>query len=86
MNSPYSPAEAGGFPIQKSPDQSQLGDSPKLIAAYHVFHRLLVPRHPPCALSSLHSPSTLHLATFLKKGKTPNAELKKRIICMSSQN
>ena len=23
---------------------------PKLIAAYHVLHRLLVPRHPPCAL------------------------------------
>ena len=23
---------------------------PKLIAAYHVFLRLLVPRHPPCAL------------------------------------
>ena len=27
--------------------------SPKLFAAYHVFHRLLVPRHPPCALISL---------------------------------
>ena len=27
--------------------------SPKLFAAYHVFHRLLVPRHPPCALHSL---------------------------------
>ena len=27
--------------------------SPQLIAAYHVFHRLLVPRHPPCALSCL---------------------------------
>ena len=27
--------------------------SPQLFAAYHVFHRLLVPRHPPCALSSL---------------------------------
>ena len=26
---------------------------PQLIAAYHVFHRLLVPRHPPCALISL---------------------------------
>ena len=26
---------------------------PQLIAAYHVFHRLSVPRHPPCALSSL---------------------------------
>ena len=24
--------------------------SPRLIAACHVFHRLLVPRHPPCAL------------------------------------
>lgn len=23
---------------------------PKLIAAYHVLLRLLVPRHPPCAL------------------------------------
>src|SRR5208283_3251301 len=27
--------------------------SPKLIAACHVLHRLSLPRHPPCALSSL---------------------------------
>ena len=27
--------------------------SPKLIAAYHVLHRLLMPRHPSCALLSL---------------------------------
>ena len=27
--------------------------SPKLIAAYHVFHRLLVPRHPPYTLNNL---------------------------------
>nr|ADI16941.1 hypothetical protein [uncultured Marinimicrobia bacterium HF0010_18O13] len=27
---------------------------PKLIAAYHVLHRLHVPRHPPCALSSFY--------------------------------
>ena len=27
--------------------------SPKLIAAYHVLHRLLAPRHPLCALYSL---------------------------------
>src|SRR6185437_79935 len=26
---------------------------PKLIAACHVLHRLFLPRHPPCALSSL---------------------------------
>ena len=27
--------------------------SPRLNAAYHVLHRLLVPRHSPCALSNL---------------------------------
>ena len=27
--------------------------SPQLFAAYHVFRRLLVPRHPPCALIRL---------------------------------
>ena len=42
-----------GFPIQKSPDQSLFSSSPKLIAAYHVFHRLLTPRHPPFALINL---------------------------------
>ena len=30
--------------------------SPKLIAAYHVLHRLLAPRHPLNALSSLFFP------------------------------
>ncbi len=44
---------APGFPIRKSPDQSLLSGSPKLFAASHVLHRLLAPRHPPCALSSL---------------------------------
>jgi hypothetical protein len=44
---------APGCPIRKSPDQSLLGGSPKLIAAYHVLHRWLAPRHSPCALSSL---------------------------------
>ena len=39
-----------GFPIRKSPDQRLLGSSPRLIAAIHVLHRLLVPRHSPCAL------------------------------------
>lgn len=42
-----------GFPIQKSPDQSLLGSSPRLIAACRVFHRRLAPRHPPSALCSL---------------------------------
>jgi hypothetical protein len=42
-----------GCPIRKSPDQSPLSGFPKLIAASHVLHRLLAPRHSPYALSSL---------------------------------
>ena len=42
-----------GFPIRKSPDHSLFSNSPKLIAAYHVLLRHLMPRHPPFALSSL---------------------------------
>lgn len=42
-----------GFPIRKSPDQSLLSDSPGLIAAGHVLHRLPAPRHPLYALSNL---------------------------------
>ena len=42
-----------GFPIRKSTDQSLFTNSPWLIAGYNVLHRLLVPRHPPIALSSL---------------------------------
>src|SRR3954469_1682808 len=42
-----------GFPIRKSPDHSLVANFPGLIAGSYVLHRLLVPRHPPCALSSL---------------------------------
>ena len=42
-----------GCPIQKSPDLNLFSGSPELIAASHVFHRLLAPRHPPYALCSL---------------------------------
>ena len=38
--------------------------SPQLFAAYHVFHRLLVPRHPPCALGRLTSFGFLCLFPF----------------------
>ena len=39
-----------GFPHSEISGSKDICSSPKLIAAYHVFHRLLVPRHPPCAL------------------------------------
>ena len=42
-----------GFPIRRSSDRSSFTSSPRLIAGYYVLHRLLVPRHPPIALSSL---------------------------------
>ena len=42
-----------GFPIRISPDQSSIASSPRLFAGLHVLHRLLPPRHPPCALGRL---------------------------------
>ena len=42
-----------GFPIRKSPDQSLFAAPRRLIAAYHVLHRLSAPRHPPNALKAL---------------------------------
>jgi hypothetical protein len=47
------PLRSLGFPIRKSPDQCLVTDSPGLIAGSYVLHRLLVPRHPPCALINL---------------------------------
>ena len=43
----------GGFPHSDISGSLDMCSSPKLFAAYHVFHRLLVPRHPPCALTTL---------------------------------
>ena len=44
---------SSGFPHSDISGSMDICSSPKLFAAYHVFHRLLVPRHPPCALISL---------------------------------
>ena len=42
-----------GFPHSDIRGSSNICFSPRLFAAYHVFRRLLVPRHPPCALFCL---------------------------------
>jgi hypothetical protein len=42
-----------GFPHSDIPGSKLVCSSPRLIAACHVLHRLLAPRHPPYALSSL---------------------------------
>ena len=41
------------FPHSEICGSRDICSSPQLIAAYHVFRRLLVPRHPPCALFRL---------------------------------
>ena len=44
---------SAGFPHSDISGSMDICSSPKLFAAYHVFHRLLVPRHPPYALISI---------------------------------
>ena len=42
-----------GFPHSDISGSKLICSSPKLFAAYHVLHRLLMPRHSPCALLCL---------------------------------
>ena len=44
---------SAGFPHSEIHGSMDICSSPWLFAAYHVFLRLLVPRHPPCALFCL---------------------------------
>ena len=43
---------SSGFPHSDTSGSMDICSSPKLFAAYHVFLRLPVPRHPPYALLS----------------------------------
>ena len=47
---------SAGFPHSDICGSGLICSSPQLFAAYHVFLRLLVPRHPPCALLRLTFP------------------------------
>ena len=48
-----SPMTESGLPHSEISGSMRACRYPKLIAAYHVLHRLPMPRHPSCALSSL---------------------------------
>ena len=54
---------SSGFPHSDISGSMDICSSPKLFAAYHVLHRLLVPRHPPCALSCLTFPVLIAFKT-----------------------
>ena len=45
--------QAGGLSHSEIRGSRDICSYPRLIAAYHVLHRLREPRHPPCALSYL---------------------------------
>ena len=48
------------FPYSEISGSMGICPSPKLFAAYHVLHRLLVPRHPPSTIRSYqHDQTTL---------------------------
>ena len=49
----WRPSTTAGFPHSDIHGSMLVCSSPWLFAAYHVFRRLLVPRHPPYALISL---------------------------------
>ena len=66
-----------GCPIQKFPDRSLFSGSPKLIAGYHVFLRLLVPSYPPYTLSNLYFGKIFFFCVqFSKKERVKNIPLK----------
>ena len=49
-----------GFPHSDICGSRDICSSPQLFAAYHVFRRLLVPRHPPYALISITNSTSSH--------------------------
>jgi hypothetical protein len=47
------PSIKGGLPHSEIHGSKLIRSSPRLFAAYHVLHRLCMPRHPPNALTTL---------------------------------
>lgn len=70
-----------GSPIRTPWDHSSVDNSPRPIAASHVLHRLLVPRHPPCALSNL----TTNHTTTPKGGHRRSQKRCSHPLCNSQQ-
>ena len=55
---------SAGFPHSEICGSRLMCSSPQLIAACHVLHRLLMPRHSPCALISLTSSEWISHRSF----------------------
>jgi hypothetical protein len=76
----YSGMSQSGFPHSEIPGSKTACVSPRLIAACHVLHRLLAPRHSPYALSSL-TKCSLHLTALMwsKNYRLQNIQLSKSL-------
>src|SRR5215475_3517005 len=61
-----------GYPIRTPWDQRSVDNSPRPIAASHVLHRLLVPRHPPFALTNLTTKMLASTVQFSNNNHTPH--------------
>jgi hypothetical protein len=72
-----------GFPIRTSPVIASAHDLPELFAVYHVLHRHLTPRHPPCALTSFVQCDTEKRILWLQPHVSRRA-LPSRLICIYS--
>ena len=71
----------GGFPHSEIPGSKLVRSSPRLIAAYHVLHRLSAPRHPPNALKTLdrfHDRCPLVIRQPLSGGQSQNETRSKK--------
>ena len=68
-----------GLPHSEILGPTLLCSSPKLIAALHVLHRLLMPRHPPCALSIFLLRASTTIPTTLLTHPTPSRDQIKHV-------
>jgi hypothetical protein len=64
----------GGFPHSEIRGSKLVRSSPRLIAAYHVLHRLSAPRHPPNTLKALDRSHYRCPPQFLRIGSSENSK------------
>lgn len=57
MHSACDDPQRAGLPHSEILGSQLNSSSPRLIAGIHVLHRLLTPRHPPCALDGFITPT-----------------------------
>src|ERR1041384_5115549 len=68
-----------GFPVRRSTVRRLYTAHRRLSQFYHVLHRLLVPRHPPNALTSLTTETFALITELAFLGSCPPKETKPRL-------